>query len=360
MRTPREARRDQAKTMTSRPLWSARREAHRAKRRGRPAGARAGRAVGAPNRTKRAARASGAKRETSSRQRRELAESPEARRIRRRAPSEGGFTATMIPLLASSRMPPELSVVVPVRGRWPMTRECLARLREHTPQRLEVLVVDGGSPASMRRSLAALAGAWRPLRVLSVGAPATFSTAINAGLREARGAAVVWLNNDVRVGPGWSTALLRALALPGVAAAGPRTAAPGPDFDRLAAAWSLRRSAAPRTVSRLYGHCLALRREAVEAVGLLDERLVWGEEDEDYCFRLRQAGWSLVLADGALVEHRMAATRGHWASRTNRARWAANIRLMREKWLFEAARIRRDLADALAARSPKPGGPQQR
>lgn len=252
-------------------------------------------------------------------------------------------------------MVPKLSVVLPVRGRWPMTRECLARLREHTPESLEVLVVDGGSAAPMRRALAALGRSWRPLRILAPRGPLSFSTAVNHGLRASKGGVLIWLNNDVRVGPGWSGALLRALAAPGVGAAGPKTAAPGRGFDRLAAAWSLRRPSAPRPVGRLYGHCLALRREAVEAVGLLDERLVWGEEDEDYCFRLRQAGWRLALVEDALVEHRMAATRGHWASAKNRARWAANIRVMREKWHFEAARIRRDLDDALAARSPKPG-----
>ncbi|MBI3298070.1 MAG: glycosyltransferase [Elusimicrobia bacterium] len=243
---------------------------------------------------------------------------------------------------------PALSVVIPVRGRWLMTRDCLARLRRHTAARSEVLVVDGGSPAPMRRALAALARSWPSLRVLRLERPLPFAAAVNRGLKAARGDVLVLLNNDVSVTAGWDAALARVLAQPGVGAAGPRTCRPGPGLDRDATACALAGAGRTRSVRVLYAHCLALRREAVSAVGLLDERLVWGEEDDDYCFRLRQGGWRLAEAEDCLVGHTGGASRGRWSPGRRRAHARANAAVLREKWVGEAARIRRDLKAVLA------------
>lgn len=49
--------------------------------------------------------------------------------------------------------------------------------------------------------------------------------------------------------------------------------------------------------------CLLLRREAFAQVGGFDERFHMYCEDVDLCLRLRLAGWGLVRADDAVVEH---------------------------------------------------------
>lgn len=250
--------------------------------------------------------------------------------------------------MAPSASQPGLSVVVPVRGRWAMTRACLERLRRHSPESLEVIVVDGGSPPAMRRGLGTLGRRWRALRVLRLERPLAFAAAVNLGLKAARGGVLVLLNNDVAVTAGWSAALERALAEPGVGAAGPSVCAPGRRLDRAAAARSLSHAGRLRPAPVLYAFCLALSREAFESAGLLDERLVWGEEDDDYSFRLRQAGWRLAVAEGALVGHAGGATRGRWPAARRRALARANAVVLREKWVAEAARIRRDLKAVLS------------
>ncbi|MBY4594766.1 glycosyltransferase family 2 protein [Ottowia caeni] len=49
--------------------------------------------------------------------------------------------------------------------------------------------------------------------------------------------------------------------------------------------------------------CMLLRREAYEQIGGFDESYHMYCEDVDLCLRLQLAGWSLVRADDAIVEH---------------------------------------------------------
>ncbi|MGD9519949.1 MAG: glycosyltransferase family 2 protein [Armatimonadota bacterium] len=58
-----------------------------------------------------------------------------------------------------------------------------------------------------------------------------------------------------------------------------------------------------REVDWVSGAALLLRREAVEQVGLLDERYFWGSEDVDYCRRLEKAGWQVLYTPTPAIVH---------------------------------------------------------
>jgi GT2 family glycosyltransferase len=50
--------------------------------------------------------------------------------------------------------------------------------------------------------------------------------------------------------------------------------------------------------------CAIIRREALDEVGMLSEEYGIGYgEDDDYCIRMRQAGWKLGIANDAWVDH---------------------------------------------------------
>ena len=66
---------------------------------------------------------------------------------------------------------------------------------------------------------------------------------------------------------------------------------------------SLNTSTGPREVERVKGACMLVRREALTEVGPLDEDLfLYGEED-DWCLRLREAGWKVFYLPHARVIH---------------------------------------------------------
>ncbi len=65
-----------------------------------------------------------------------------------------------------------------------------------------------------------------------------------------------------------------------------------------------------RTVDYVIGACQCIRREAMEQVGLLDERIFYGPEDLDYCLRMRRAGWEVwYVADTRIVHYEQRITR---------------------------------------------------
>ncbi len=122
------------------------------------------------------------------------------------------------------------TIVVPCWNAADCTRQCLDALARWTAGDYEVIVVDNGSrdqTASVLRSARASFPA--PLRVLRNERNRGFPKAINQGAAAARGEALVWLNNDAVVTPGWLERLLRcARGARSVGAVGPYTnEAPG-------------------------------------------------------------------------------------------------------------------------------------
>jgi GT2 family glycosyltransferase len=56
-------------------------------------------------------------------------------------------------------------------------------------------------------------------------------------------------------------------------------------------------------VEAVSGSCMFIRREVIEQIGYLDERYFAYQEDSDFCFRARQAGWKVVFTPQAKVTH---------------------------------------------------------
>ncbi|MGB0513319.1 MAG: glycosyltransferase family 2 protein [Wenzhouxiangellaceae bacterium] len=59
-----------------------------------------------------------------------------------------------------------------------------------------------------------------------------------------------------------------------------------------------------RPLDYITGACMLLRAEALRQIGLFDPRFFMYWEDVDLCLRMRRAGWTLAVAEDAVIFHR--------------------------------------------------------
>lgn len=212
------------------------------------------------------------------------------------------------------------TVVVPVFNAFHCLEDCLASLDAHSPEADVLLVDDASDDPRVESLLADWAGRGPRRRVLTMARNRGFVHAANRGMQVA-GGDVVLLNSDTVVTDGWLERLGRCLASdPRIATATPWSnnaeIASLPEFcaanpvpsDPQAWARAVRACArdAHPDLPTAVGFCMAVRRDAIRALGLFDEAAFgrgYGEEN-DFSRRAAAAGWRNVLCEDAFVVHR--------------------------------------------------------
>ncbi|HEX8598932.1 MAG TPA: glycosyltransferase family 2 protein [Chloroflexia bacterium] len=89
----------------------------------------------------------------------------------------------------------------------------------------------------------------------------------------------------------------------------------------------------------LAGTCILARRSAVEQVGLMDAAYFLYWEDVDWCYRLRMAGYRLLVVPGARIRHRVNATTASLPSLGSVYYWERNRLRFIKKWGTRASLI---------------------
>jgi GT2 family glycosyltransferase len=264
-----------------------------------------------------------------------------------RVDAAGGILALRRDLPA----PPLASLIIPTRDRVELLRACIESLRAHTDwPAFEIIVCDNDSrhPRTLAY-LQRLAG--EGVRVLPCPGPFNFAAMNNRAAMEARGALLVFVNNDVVAHRGdWLRRMAEEALRPEVGAVGAKLldvrervqhggivlgtgglvthahrhfpgAAPG----YLA---SLR---ATHRVSAVTAACLAVEAEKFRAVGGFDEEMFAVDfNDVDLCLRLEAAGHRTLMVPGAVLYHHEAASR-RWNPEA-KGRHEAEVAALRARW----------------------------
>lgn len=221
---------------------------------------------------------------------------------------------------------PVLSAIVVSWNTRDLLRSCLQSIRD-TAGDLdhEVLVVDN---ASSDGSAEMVSREFPEARLIVNTRNVGFAGANNQAIAVAEGRYCLLLNSDAVLLPGAAASLVWYLERhPEAAAAGAQLRNPDGSFQ-----WSyadypslggelllatklagLIRPAYPsypesasqteRTADWVSGACMLVRRSAIEQVGPLDEGYFMYTEETDWCYRMRQAGWSVGYVPEAKALH---------------------------------------------------------
>lgn len=214
-------------------------------------------------------------------------------------------------------MIPRVAILILNWNNAPDTIACLESLGAVDYPACRVLVVDNGSTDG---SVAAIRAAFPEVEILETGENLGYAGGNNVGIRYAleRGAEYVWLlNDDVTVAPE-SLSILVAVALSNRDAAflGPKICMTE-EPQRILSAGRIGFDGGHRglgeldrgqfdqiaEVDHLSGCALLVRREAIERIGMLDEDFFAYEEDVEWCYRGKRAGFKVLFVPQAKVWH---------------------------------------------------------
>jgi len=211
------------------------------------------------------------------------------------------------------------------------TLACLRSLQRVTYPELSIVVVDNGSTDGGPEAVAA---EFPDVRLLPLGENRGFAGGVNRGAEAALadGAdAVLLLNNDTTVEPGFLEPLVDAGCVEGVGAACAqildsatgRIWYAGASYDPRRGHHGrhtgygdapLPQATAPYETERACGGAMLIPRAALEEVGPLDESLFAYAEDVDWSLRARRAGLRILVVPASVVHHRVSASTGGAAS----------------------------------------------
>ena len=224
------------------------------------------------------------------------------------------------------------SIVIPVRNRAALTKQCLEVLLDSPPQDIasEIVVVDDGSTDSTAQMLAER---FDQVRVVQHERNLGFAASCNDGAAAATGEWLVFLNNDTLPQPGWLEALLRhASSDERIGLVGSKLLFPNGTIQHAGVVFA--RDLSPRHIytgfpaehpavntSRQFqavtGACALIRRSLFQEAGQFDTQFVNAYEDVDFCFRLRRLGYEVHYCHESVLYHLESATRDHALDRQN-------------------------------------------
>ncbi|HEY3862816.1 MAG TPA: glycosyltransferase [Verrucomicrobiae bacterium] len=211
-----------------------------------------------------------------------------------------------------------VSIIILAHNQLRDTQQCLASIEKHTPVAHELILVDNGSTDGTGQFFRNYAAKHSHARVVLNRANLGFSAGNNQGLACARGEAILLLNNDTVVTPGWLERMLAHLDLyPECGLVGPvSNHVSGPQLvstanyssldqlPKFSGQWCSSHAGQSTPSPRLVGFCLLFRRAVLDKIGGLDPQFGSGNfEDDDYCLRAALAGFTLRVAMDSFVHH---------------------------------------------------------
>jgi len=241
------------------------------------------------------------------------------------------------------------------------TKLCVETLERNTTNEYELIFVDNGSTDGTKKYLEKLKQSKKNVKVILNPSNLGFAKANNQGIAVSDGEYVLMLNNDVALTDKWLERLLVcAESDHAIGVVGPVTNnAVGEqvidknivfnknDINRYACIQLLKNAGFWFETHRIIGFCMLIKREVIENIGMLDERFgPGGYEDYDFCMRVKQAGYKIMIASDVFIYH--IGGEGYKKNNLDYDKLRAqNVQIFIDKWCRKAIEFLDRLPDGL-------------
>ena len=208
-------------------------------------------------------------------------------------------------------------------------KKCLVSLFKSTTSKLDVIVIDNHS---QDKTSQLIKKKYPMVKLIVNKKPEGFAHNVNLGIKQSNKEFILLLNPDTEITPGAIEKLYLFLGThPKVGICGPQLKFPNGNLQlscRRFPTWKtviVRRSplrslltnskenkrhlgydidhSKTQPVNWLLGACLLIRREALDKIGLLDEKYYLYVDDIDYCYRAWKKGWEVWYVPTSTVIH---------------------------------------------------------
>ena len=209
-----------------------------------------------------------------------------------------------------------VSVVVQAFGRLDKTSVCVENILKNTPQDIELILLDNGTP-NMEITDYYETVKYRNKNIIRFSKNITGVYALNSVMHLLKSKYIVWVNNDVIVTPNWLENMLICAESDesiGMVVAS-STNVSNLQYESLGGFSSIEEmqdKAEKFNVSdpakweekmRLIPTATLYRREIFDTIGLYDLGFMHDFGDDDFTFRVRRAGYKLMLCRDTFVHH---------------------------------------------------------
>lgn len=236
------------------------------------------------------------------------------------------------------------SIIVLTYNKLEYNQLCIESIRQYTePDSYEIIVIDNHSTDGTVEWLKSQ----QDIRLILNSENAGFPAGCNQGLTAAKGSSILLLNNDTIVTPNWLSNLNKCLySSCDIGAVGavtnscsnfqsiPCEYSSVEEMIRFARCVNNSNPELWEDRARLVGYCMLIKAEIINQIGLLEEAFSPGNyEDDDYCLRIRKAGYRLVLCRDTFIHHFGSVSFGAQTNQYN-CLLEVNRRKFTKKWGF--------------------------
>jgi len=246
---------------------------------------------------------------------------------------------------------PKVSIIMVTYNNKEYTELCIENLLEKTAYpNYELIIVDNASCDETKDYLNSLKERKSIIKVIFNENNSGFAKGNNKGISIAEGEYLIFINNDIIVTRGWVTGLLKYLKDPDTGLVGPVTNSIGnesrinysyksfQELEDFSERYTLNHTGETLEMDNLAFFCISMRKEMIEKIGLLDEQFEIGMfEDDDYCLRVKKAGYKLLCAEDVFIHHFGSASFNKltWEQYVNLS--SKNLERFEQKWNIKPA-----------------------